>query len=372
MTIIEKIKKFIDEKILKTESQKLLTAPMDIEDSEFNDINLTSINNFIKEDKYERNLHVTFERIKPSVKKNLLKSVELELKGIPNTTHDVNSILEGQVSGENYISVRRKNVQLNKVGQSIIMENGYIDISTRKRAKDNIYANLSYKEYRKTGLSEELIEYIQKEDQYRRAITIADTTFIESAHYPSEEELAFIENNAQPIDERHALQEYEKITKLTFISNDEKYNISNSLKVSPFLVKIEAYKKDKNGNVVVRKAINKLFKSKKECIVGYRPEMIYLENTSGENKMYRLIPNEGLYADNSSFKLNFEGKYSIRKVLLNDIMHQMNEIPVALSLETKNILRNGYKVPPYIKTIYEAGLRQIHAIELERMRKIDE
>ncbi|MBQ3407903.1 MAG: hypothetical protein IJH12_01710 [Clostridia bacterium] len=375
MSLIENIKKFIDEKILKKESQKLLMAPIDTEETEENVINLISINNFIKQDKYGRNLYVSFGRIRPAIKKKLLNNIEIQLKGILNTTHDDTSLLEGQISGENFISVRRKNVPLNKVGQSILMDSGYIDISTRKKAKENKYSNLAYKEYKKNDQSEELFEYNQEDESYSRKIKIGNVTYFESACYVTENEIGFLEDNAQPDDEKRALEEYERITKLTYISRDEKHNISNGIRANPFLVKIEAFRQDKNGNIVVRKSINTIYKSKKECIVGYRPKMIFIESAGRDkenNKMYRLTQDEGLYVDNSTFKQNFEGKYSIKKVSLGEIEQTVKEIPFSISQETKNILRNGYDVPIHIKKIYETGLAQIHSLGLDRIKRIDE
>ena len=374
MSVIENIKKFIEEKILKKESQKLLMAPIETDESEGNTINLTRINNFIKQDKYGRNLYVLYTKLKPKVKRKLLKDVELELKGIPGQTHDENSLLEGQISGESFIDVRRKNVPMNKTGQSIMMEHGYIDIMTRKKAKDNKFVNLSYREHQKYETFEELFEYDQEDEVYNRRITINNVTYIESASYASENEIGFMEDHAQPSDDRRAIEEYGKITKLKYISRSEESNISNGLKVNPFLVKIEAYTQDKNGNVIVRKSINKIYKSKKECIVGYRPEMIFIEGIGGEDgyKMFRLIPNEGVYADNSTFKQNFEGKYSIKKVSLEEIENLVKEMPFALSADTKNILRKGYEVQPHIKKIYETGLAQIHALGLDKLKKFDE
>ena len=76
MDIIEKIKNFINEKILKKDQQKLLMAPSDSEESEEDVIDLSAIQNYIKRDKYSRNLYVSFGRIKPSTKKTLLKRID--------------------------------------------------------------------------------------------------------------------------------------------------------------------------------------------------------------------------------------------------------------------------------------------------------
>ena len=79
MEIINKIKNFIDEKILKKNKQKLLMAPSDNDEPEENVINLSAIQNYIKHDKYNRNLYVSFGKIKPSIKKTILKGIETRI-----------------------------------------------------------------------------------------------------------------------------------------------------------------------------------------------------------------------------------------------------------------------------------------------------
>lgn len=287
---------------------------------------------------------------------------------------DEEPLVEGLISGESFISVRKKKVPINKVGQIIIVENGYTDISTRRKSRENKYSNLSYKEYVKTDACEELFEIDFENEKYNRKIKIGNVTYFESASYASENDIGYMEDNAQPVDERRALDEYNRITKLVYISREEQYNISNMLKINPYMVRIEAYKQDRNNNIISRKSISKIYKSKKECIVGYRPEMIFIEDVNGDfekNRMYRLIQNEGIYADNSSFKQNFEGKYSVRKISLDEIESTIKDMPFALSQETKSLLRNGYEVPTHIKKIYEVGLEQIHRLGLDKIQKPD-
>lgn len=79
MDIIDKIKNFIDRKILKKDQQKLLMAPSYNEESEENYINLSAIQNHIKGDKYNKNLYVSFGKIKPSTKKAILKGIETRI-----------------------------------------------------------------------------------------------------------------------------------------------------------------------------------------------------------------------------------------------------------------------------------------------------
>ena len=294
--------------------------------------------------------------------------------GITKDSIDENPLVEGLISGESFISVRKKNVLINKVGQIILTENGYFDISTRKKSRENRYSNLSYKEYTKTDTLEDLFELDFEDEKYDRMIKIGNISYFESASYASENEIGYMEDYAQPVDKRRALDEYSRITKLAYISREEQYNISNILKINPYLVKIEACRRDKNNNIISRKSINKIYKSKKECIVGYRPEMILIEDVgraSEKYKMYRLIQNEGIYIDNSSFKQNFEGRYSVRKISLEEIEGFIKDMPFALSQSTKSLLRNGYEVPIHIKKIYDAGLEQIHILGLDKIQRLD-
>ena len=77
-----------------------------------------------------------------------------------------------------------------------------------------------------------------------------------------------------------------------------------------------------------------------------------------DEQMYRLLPN-GEYVDNSSFKLNFEGKYTVKHVKLDEIEKNVETIPFGLSSKTKSILRNSLKIKNYIKVIYNKGLEKI-------------
>ena len=66
-----------------------------------------------------------------------------------------------------------------------------------------------------------------------------------------------------------------------------------------------------------------------------------------------------IVVDNSSFKLNFEGKYTVKHVKLDEIEKNVETIPFGLSSKTKSILRNSLKIKNYIKVIYNKGLEKI-------------
>ncbi len=355
-------------------NQKLLVAPIDIDDEDDEEIDLTNIYKYLHQDKYQKELSVKIEKLKQSKRKQFMNRIDSQIKGIINTTHDNFPLIEGSVSGQDYISVRRKNVQLNKVGQTIILDNGYVDISTRKKSNENIYANLYYKRYIKGEPFEDLLEYDSKNETYSRIINGLGINYSKSVSYASEDDIAYIENEAQPSNDERAIKEYLRLTNLEYVSSDEESNIWNALKFSPYLVKIEVKKIDKNNTIVHRKAVSIVYKSKKECIVGYRPTMIYLEDSTSngeKTRMYRLLEN-GTYANNNSFKLNFDGKYVIKTITLDEIQKKVREIPLTISTNDKNILRNGYEIPNYIKQIYEIGLSQIHNMGLDRVKKDDE
>lgn len=371
MIVIDKIRQFINTHILKKQSPKLLMAPMmDMDEDNDEVIDLTDIYAYIKQDKYKKKLSVSLAKLKPSSRKNLMSKIDTKVKGIVNRTHDNMPLIEGRISGEDFISVRRKNVPINKVGQTIITENKYIDISTRKKSKENTYANLYYKEYNKGPIYEDQFEIDMKNERYSRTIKNFSIKYSEDAFYANEEDVQLIENLAQPSGDQRAVDEYLKLTNLTYVSQEEQYNIWNALKISPYIVKTEVIKYNKSGNNASRKAVSIVYKSKKECIVGYRPVMILIEESKDnvyKTYMYRLLK-DGQYADNNSFRQNFEGKYTIKRINLTDIQSKVKEIPLSLSLENKNIIRNGYDIPEHYKKIYETGLMQIYNLGLDRVQ----
>ena len=157
------------------------------------------------------------------------------------------------------------------------------------------------------------------------------------------------------------VKEYMKITNLLYIANNPECCIQEILKTNPYISNIQIIRNDKNNEVLYKKELIKIYKSKKECIVGYKPEIIlYKEFDRNEENIfvYRLLT-DGLYADNSSFKSNFEGRYTIRKIKVEEIKQKIQEIPFSISDESKKILRNGLELKSYIKTIYEKGLNKL-------------
>lgn len=356
----QKIKRFLDEKVFNRKSQKLLMSGEF--NKEKNKLNLNEIFYYMENEKYTKDFAVTFIGIAPKIRRKLMQKLENNERGSIINTHDSFPIVEGVFAKEHFISVRRKNVKINKIGQTIVTENSYIDISTRKSySNENIYNNLSYKEYKKSENLEEKFEFDEEEESYYREIKKGDIIYIESAAYDNEEKIQEVECSAQPIHDSNTISEYLKITGLSYIANNGHNHISDILKADPYVVDIQAYKGENSENLVSKIELIKIFKSKKECIVGYRPEIIFIKKFSKEKydeQMYRLLPN-GEYVDNSSFKLNFEGKYTVKHVKLDEIEKNVETIPFGLSSKTKSILRNSLKIKNYIKVIYNKGLEKI-------------
>lgn len=359
--IIEDIRKFLNEKIFHRKPQKLLMSGEYT--NEKRQLNLDEIYAYMEDEKYARDFNVTFTDIPPKIRKKLMKKLESMEKGTIINTHDSFPLVEGVFANEYFISVRRKNVKINKMGQTIITESSYFDISTRKRyPNDDSYNELSYKEYKKNSDFEEKFEFEEEEEAYYRKIKRGDITFIESASYGNKEKLEEIERAAQPSHDINIINEYLKITGLSYIANSEKNHISDILKADPYVVNIRAYKEEMNENLTQKLELVKVFKSKKECIVGYRPEIIQIkryDNEMYEEQIYRLISEKGEYADNSSFKVNFDERYTIKYVKLDDIEERVKIIPFGLSSKTKSILRNSLKIKKYIKIIYNKGIEKI-------------
>lgn len=359
MTVLEKIKIFIDEKILKKDTPKLLMAATDIYENSNQQINLTNIQNYIGQDKYTKNLAIMFARLKPLARRTLIGKLQAEQGINVIQTHGESPLVEGYISGNSFISLLRKNVPENKIWQTIVTENSCIDISARKKMKENKLSNLYYKVHVNDESFDEIYEFDEENEKYFRRVRSGNTVFFESASYASDERMSYVEEYAQPSTEKRAIDEYTRLTKLKFITNDGEHTVANVLKINPYIVTIEASIVNKDGQDIKRKTINKIFKSKKECIVGYRPEMILIEEKSNKPQMYRLLP-EGLYIDNETFKPDFEGRYTFKKMTLAELEELDEEIPFGLSEDTKKILRNGPEVPEHIKKIYQAGIIQVN------------
>lgn len=173
MMSLERIKRFIDEKIFHKKNQKLLTAGKINYQEEYEEqIDLSKIFEYIQKGKYIKDFYVSFVELNSKVRKKLLKKIsDIEKEDI-NLTHDIYPLVEGLFSQESFISVKRKNVRANKVGQTIITKNSYIDISTRERYKNNNYVDLQYKELNKIDDIEDLYEYDQDNESYYRKIKI--------------------------------------------------------------------------------------------------------------------------------------------------------------------------------------------------------
>ena len=371
MKLLDEIIRFINEKILKKDLSEIRMLPASVEVVNDGKVDFTRMFEYLKNRKYNKELSVSFFQIKPSIRKSYIQRIVTDLGGEIGRTHDSNILLEGTISNDYFIVVQKINLAMNRLGMSMIKNNSYIDITTKIINEDNNFLDLQYKEYVKNVDGEELYKFDAENESYYKRIKKYGIIFREYASYGDEQELNDIEKLAQPTDNGKIIEEYNKLTGLAYISGEGMHTISNALKANPYIVTIEAFEESKNGEVIHRMAISKIFKSKKECIVGYRPEMILLEGI-GQNKIgpsiYRLLP-EGIYVDNTSFKKNFEGKYSYKTISLEDIQDMVNDIPFSLTQETKNILRNGLKMPSYLQSIYNKGVDKIKNIELIKKTK---
>lgn len=371
MKLLDEIIRFINEKILKKGSSEIMMLPASVEIVNDGKVDFSKMFEYLRNRKYNKELSVSFFQIKPSIRKIYIQKIKSDISGEIGRTHDSNILLEGIISNDYFIAIQKINLPTNRLGMSIIKNNSYIDITTKIINQDNYFSDLQYKEYVKNADGEELYKFDAENESYYKRIKKYGIIFREYASYGDEQELNNIEKLAQPTDNGKIIEEYNKLTGLAYISGEGMYTLSNALKANPYIVTIEAFEESKNGEVVHRMAITKIFSSKKECIVGYRPEMILLEGI-GQNKtgpsIFRLLP-EGIYVDNTTFKKNFEGKYSYKTISLENIQSMVKDIPFSLTQETKNILRNGLKIPDYLQKIYSTGIDKIKNIELTKKVK---
>lgn len=371
MAIFEKIKQIFRQGIFNKNQPKLLMPPKKVLTENDEVIDFDEIKDYLEIDKYKKNLYVSIFELTTSIRKKLIKKIDEYMLGKIGETYDNFTLVEGKISGQDFICVRKIDVADERYGQTIITDNGYIDISTRKSKKRNKqekqYEELYYKELIKDKSVEELYEYGKESEKYYRRIKKSNIVFIEFAMYGNNEKASYMEQLAQPSSNQKEIDEYSKATGLKYIGNENQHNIADILRSEPYIVYIEVQSQSKEGSKINKQSIIKVYKSKKECIVGYRPEMILLEGMGEEPEkpqMYRLLP-EGLYVDNLSFKQDFEGKYSFKKVSLDDITKKVTGITFDLSSEAKNILRNGLSIPNHVKVIYDIGIEQIKRNKLD-------
>lgn len=167
----ESFKKFINEKIFHKKDQKLLIAANTNSRYEYDEkINLKPIEDYIEKQKYMKDFSVSFMAVEPRIRKALMKKIALKEKGNITFTHDDFTLVEGYFSKEPFISVRRKNVKTNKIGQTIVSANNYIDISTRKKYKNSNVIDLQFKQLIKNGDVEDYCSYDEDNELYCRRI----------------------------------------------------------------------------------------------------------------------------------------------------------------------------------------------------------
>lgn len=351
-------------KIFKKEKQKMFPVYSDFIAAY--DINLEQIQEFLKSEKYKKMPNVSIYELKKSEKKKLLKKLEENMGGRSNWTHDDYSLVEGSISGEDFISVRKKNVGLNRTGQIIITENEYIDISVKKAQSYNTFLELKYKEYSKNDEFRKTEEFDELNDLYYLKVQNNDLTFSESASYAEKDEIYRIEKYAQPSEDKITCEMYSKLTGLPVI--DKNNSILDIFKSNPYVVNIQVKKQNKNLKINYTQSITKAFKSKKECLVGYKPTIILHEIYDGDNKninTYRLLE-DGSYIDNKTFKINDGMEYIFKKVFIDDIENSIKYLPFSLSKDAKKVIKNGLEIQEYIKKIFESGINQINNINIEK------
>lgn len=371
MAIFEKIRQFLGRNIFKKNQPKLLMPPKKIMYENDEIIDFDEIKEYLEIDKYKKNLYVSIFELTASTRKKLIRKIEENMLGTIGETYDNFTLVEGKISGEEFICVRKKDTPSNRYAQTILTDSGYIDISTQKNKKrskqERQYEELYYKELMQNKAVEELYEYNKENEKYYRRIKKLNIVFTEVAMYENNEKNNYMEQLAQPSNDSRELEEYSKATGLKYIGNESQHNIADVLRSEPYIVYLEIQSQSKDSSKINKQSITKVYRSKKECIVGYRPEMILLEGM-GQNpekpQMYRLLP-EGLYVDNISFKQDFEGKYSFKKVTLDEIKKNVVGINFDLTSEAKNILRNGLSIPNHVKVIYNVGIEQIKRNKLD-------
>lgn len=350
-------------KIFGKQQTKMLPVSSNISIS--TQMDLMNIYEYLKMEKYQKDFKVFIHEIQGKDKKKLISKIENEMGGRINWSHDGTSIVEGTISNKNFVSVRKKNVPLNKIGQTILMENGYFDVAVNKNQKDNCLSELQYKEFRKEKNIIKSEEYDYSNDLYKLQIRINDTTLYEAVEHPIIEDVNRIIKYSQISDNEAINDIYCESTGLPVI----KGNNLSILDGEPYIVHIEAKRTNRNLKINYSQSITKIYRSKKECIVGYKPLLIMheiIDNTQENVEVYRLL-SDGTYIDNKTFKVDTGMECSYEKVSIENIENRIKNIPFSLSKDTINILKKGYELPEFIKTIFMNGIEQMRNYNIEEM-----
>lgn len=129
-------------------------------------------------------------------------------------------------------------------------------------------------------------------------------------------------------------------------------------KKSPFMIYICADSRDNKGRTIQRKSVKYIYSSVDAYKTGELPVAIHVSGIAGRegaDGMYRRLPS-GKYIDNSTFTKNGSGEgYSFEECDFEEIVSliETNKMQATLSSETKKILKNGFRIPDYIRAIVQ-------------------
>ncbi|MBP3708418.1 MAG: hypothetical protein J6J36_07495 [Clostridia bacterium] len=357
MNVFDSIKHFFDRMFNKNEI-KMLPAG---EQSSSIDIDISSVIRYMDNLKYKQSYSYAIENVNKSVKRKLIARMDSEMKGNPNWLHD-DTILEGTISIYNFLAFKKRNVASNRRGVLIYSENGYFDITENKTEEKDSIIGLQYKSYEKDKQAIRVIDYDELLGSYKIQVKISGITYIESAEYAQKESLEYLERYAQPSYEGFNSQKYAEDTGLKIILNNKKFNIRSSIRgANPYLVEIELKNQNKNTKSTSKKIITKVYRSKKECVVGYKPIMIFSEEFGGgiqTYNMYRLLEDK-TYIDNQTYKLDSDNKSFFEKISLDEVRKRIGETTFSLSENTKKCLKEGLELPNHIKMIFNIAKQNI-------------
>lgn len=304
---------------------------------------------------------VTFGDLKEEMSQKLAKTIG-KIGGKLGWTHNSEPTISGKLNGKSFISIKRKNVGDESVGQTICTENGYYDIRTSKSNPEqgSYDEHLTLEDGTYTIFSTSLGSNNSRvySAMSKNGISLKENAYMATMHGDDYE----FENFAQPSDE--LLEEYSQATGLPIIMDSHKKygdnmkNLTMTMREQdsnvtfPYIVSIEASKQMDDEHQTKKKAIKYAYTSPEAYKNGEKPYMIYMDGIDGRtgfSGMFRLQGDS--YIDNSTFRRE-NGEYTFDTISYDQIMELAGKMPTQLSERVNSAVMGKFRMPSELQQIY--------------------
>ena len=353
-------------------------------------------------------LDLNFKKLNNDTIQNIMKKTyKMYKRGKFIQDHNMDNTITGTIKGTDFVAVQHKPID-NKSSTTVCTNNGFYRLTVENDNPD-------HQEYREVltdndGIIRELSTNIGGNYiRYNNFTTVKGIDKVMTLEEEASDKIyehfydtSAFEKYAQPSYDEELLEEYSKATGLPIIfggsyltsisrdyGNDGRKGVdiktlkqvigSENDSQRPFIITIRAssrsntgkytlFSEKRNGRILngiecntpLSKEISYLYKSHKDYREGKKPYMIYMggiDGREGLSGMFRLLEDEQMYIDNSTFR-GGEGTYSFEKCSFDDIMKLAGKMPTELSERGILATMGLYQVPEAITKIHEKLILQ--------------